>query len=185
MNDEDFQRFMEQWGMMLSEVFKLELNLNYQYAPGFDGNAYGQGRNPNYSGQAPKSAFGSGALSNSITSSWSEGTGPLEISMNDYGAVVDQGVKPQPQYLSGKGSGGNSPFITALEDWARRKGFRDPLGAAFGIRRNIWKYGIQPTGFYGNSIDKINRLMSEVFPEKSEELIEEFLDNTLLNLIET
>ena len=105
--------------------------------------------------------------------------------MNDYGQYVDQGVNKQPQYLTGKGSGGNSPFIEALRAWAQRKGFQNPLGAAFGIRRNIWKYGIQPTNFFGNADFKIQQLFEQVFPDRIEVMIDQYLDKRLLNLIET
>jgi len=185
MDEQQFEMFMVQWGSMLSETFKLELNQLYSYAPGYDGNAYGQGRNPAYAGNAPKSQFGSGALSNSITTTWNPETNSLDIEMFGYGQFVDRGVNPQPQYLNGKGSGGNSPFITALESWARGKGFQNPLSAAFAIRRNIWKFGIQPTGFYGRSIENITKLIEEVFPEKFEEMVEQFLNNTVLKLTES
>ena len=185
MNEEQFRRFMEEWGNQLSEVFKLELNQQYKYAPGFDGQAYSRGRNPQYAGSAPKSPFGQGNLSNSITTFWNAETETLEISMNDYGQYVNDGVQPQPQYLTGKGQGGNSPFIEALRQWAQRKGFQDPLGAAFGIRRNIWKYGIQPTNFFGNADIKIQQLFEQIFPTEFEDLFEQYLDKRLLNLIET
>lgn len=65
--------------------------------------------------------------------------------MNDYGVYVDKGVKPNPKYLSGKGTG-KSKFITALKKWCKDKGI--PQKYAFPIRRNIFKFGIPPTNFF-------------------------------------
>jgi hypothetical protein len=69
----------------------------------------------------------------------------LKFLMADYGVFVDKGVKPQPQYLKGKGTG-KSKFITALKKWCKVKGI--PENAAFPIRRSIWKNGIKPTNFF-------------------------------------
>lgn len=69
----------------------------------------------------------------------------LSFLMADYGKYVDKGVKPQPQYLNGKGSG-KSKFIESLKKWCRIKGL--PEGAAYPIRKSIWKYGIAPTNFF-------------------------------------
>lgn len=69
----------------------------------------------------------------------------ISFYMADYGVYVDKGVKPQPQYLTGKGTG-KSKFIAALKKWCKVKGI--PQNAAFPIRRNIWKFGIKPTNFF-------------------------------------
>ena len=65
--------------------------------------------------------------------------------MLEYGQYVDKGVRPQPKYLNGKGSG-KSNFIKALKQWCKDKGLDE--GLAFPIRRNIWKFGIKPTNFF-------------------------------------
>jgi hypothetical protein len=70
----------------------------------------------------------------------------LKFKMAEYGKYVDKGVKPHPEYLTGKGTGRKSKFITALKKWCRVKGI--PEGAAYGIRRKIWKDGIKPTNFF-------------------------------------
>jgi hypothetical protein len=89
----------------------------------------------------------SGKLYKSIKFEYRESLKQLEASwrMEDYGVYVDKGVKPQPKYLTGQGTG-KSKFIQALKKWCRIKGI--PEGAAYPIRRNIWKYGIKPTNFF-------------------------------------
>lgn len=89
----------------------------------------------------------SGKLYKSIKFEYRESLKQLEASwrMEEYGVYVDKGVKPQPKYLEGKGTG-KSKFIQALKKWCKIKGI--PEGAAFPIRRNIWKYGIKPTNFF-------------------------------------
>ena len=89
----------------------------------------------------------SGKLYKSIKFEYRESLKQLEASwrMEDYGVYVDKGVKPQPKYLTGKGSG-KSKFIEALKKWCKIRGI--PQGAAYPIRRNIWKYGIKPTNFF-------------------------------------
>jgi hypothetical protein len=71
----------------------------------------------------------------------------LTFSMAEYGKYVDKGVKPK-KYLGMKRgkSAKKSAFIEALKKWCKIKGI--PEGAAFPIRRNIWKYGIAPTNFF-------------------------------------
>ena len=71
----------------------------------------------------------------------------LTFEMLEYGKFVDKGVKPQPKYLSGHHKPQKrSKFIEALQKWCKVKGI--PVGAAFPIRRSIWKYGIAPTNFF-------------------------------------
>jgi hypothetical protein len=90
----------------------------------------------------------SGKLYDSIRYEVKEAKGEfiLKFLMADYGKYVDKGVKPQPKYLTGKGTGKKSKFIEALKKWCKIKGI--PTGAAYPIRRNIWKYGISPTNFF-------------------------------------
>lgn len=79
----------------------------------------------------------------------------LTFKMASYGDYVDKGVNGTDQNRGskysfkskdGKGSGGKSAFITALQKWCRIKGI--PEGAAFPIRRKIWKMGIPATNFF-------------------------------------
>ena len=42
----------------------------------------------------------------------------LTFEMNEYGKYVDKGVKPHPEYLTGKGKG-KSKFLQALKKWCK------------------------------------------------------------------
>jgi hypothetical protein len=76
--------------------------------------------------------------------------------MAEYGQYVDKGVNGYARRVgsiySFKPKDGNhkpqrkSKFIESLKKWCKVKGL--PEGAAFPIRRNIWKFGIKPTNFF-------------------------------------
>jgi hypothetical protein len=66
----------------------------------------------------------------------------VQLLSEDYLKYVDKGRRP-----------GTYPPIQAIKRWAAVKGI--PQGAAWGIRRNIYKYGIKPT----NVIDKTLRII--------------------------
>jgi hypothetical protein len=178
MNPEQLNAFLLQYGQFLVDAIKNQLNQNYQYAPGFKGDAYSNGRNRAYAGLAPKSSLGQGNLSNSVTYTVNNDN-EMTISMSDYWKYVEFGVNPDNtrQYLTGRGTGGTSPFLSALQSWATRKGFQDPVGASYAIRRNIWKFGIQPTKFYGTAVDNLTELIADAFQDQADEMIDNFLDN--------
>lgn len=64
------------------------------------------------------------------------------IQANDYLTYVDEGRKP-----------GSYPPIQAIKSWCNIKGI--PQGAAFPIARNIFKFGIKPTGVIQKTNKKI------------------------------
>lgn len=97
----------------------------------------------------------------------------LSFIMAEYGKYVDKGVKPQPKYLKGKGKGKKSKFIEALKKWCKIKGI--PEGAAFPIRRNIWKFGIAPTNFF--TIPTTRR--QKYFEKELEKAMARDIDNNL------
>jgi len=66
----------------------------------------------------------------------------IQLLSEDYLKYVDKGRRP-----------GTYPPISAIQRWASVKGI--PQGAAWGIRRNIFKYGIKPT----NVISKTLRII--------------------------
>ena len=88
----------------------------------------------------------------------------------DYFDNVNRGVKPNPKYLSGKGSG-KSLFLEALMRWISIRGIKPKdykgkgrysktgkLGLALAIRKNIFRYGIKPAGLIDKTYDKIEDL---------------------------
>jgi len=80
----------------------------------------------------------------------------ISFFMAEYGQYVDKGVNGYARRVgsiySFKPKDGNhkpqrkSKFIESLKKWCKVKGL--PEGAAFPIRRNIWKFGIKPTNFF-------------------------------------
>ena len=159
------------YGALLKTEIQDNLAKATNFAPGFNGSAYSNGRNNMYGGAASKSPYGSN-LYNSVTIKITDDE-TLELSMADYWKYVEYGVPAKPQYLKGKGSG-TSTLIPILMDWAESKGL--PRGAAFAIRRNIWKYGIVPTPFYGIAIDKVTEMIASEFDKDADKMIDEFLD---------
>ncbi len=70
----------------------------------------------------------------------------LKFVMASYGKFVDKGTKPS-KYADMQGPGtGKSEFIKSLIKWCKIKGL--PTGAAFAIRRKIWKEGLPSTMFF-------------------------------------
>lgn len=162
--DEQFRAFLAYWGNRFVIRLKEELSKSYPYAPGIDGNAYGQGRNAEYSGQAPKIATGN--LLNSISSVVvDEG---VELWMNSYWEFVNYGR-----------AAGNYVPITPLENWARLKGFDNPRGAAFGISKNIQKFGIAPTNFYENAITALQMEFDEDLTFQFGQSLDDFFNSVL------
>ena len=179
MNPEQLARFFEQYGQRLKTELQLQLATPQPYAPGFNGNAYSASppRNRAFAGSGPKSLVGSNGLADNIRVQYDQQNQELGILMPSYWYYVEYGVNPHPEYLEGQGGGGNSAFISALQSWAQTKGFQDPLGAAFAIRRNIWRFGIAPNGFYGRALDRITDILADDFGDAADEMIDTFLDN--------
>jgi len=170
----EIQLFLLKWAAELKVQVRNELARPRTHSPGYDRNAYSNGRNPNYGGSFAISDGGD--LWNSVDTVMINDNYGWYLEINDYYWNVDQGTKPHPEYLKGKGSGGRSKFIASLTKWAAGKGFNDPLGAAFAIRRNIWKYGIVPTNFMGDALDNISVLIEEEFGDAADKWIDVLLD---------
>ena len=68
------------------------------------------------------------------------------ITMNDYGFILNEGVKPENvPFTPGSHRGGTSKYIQALINWARRKfglSLRQAVGRAFAIANIHKKQGI-------------------------------------------
>lgn len=166
--DEQLAAFMTIWGNRFVAELKAQLLVKYNYAPGFAGNAYGEGRNPAFQGTASK--YATGNLYNSISSNITDEG--LELLMLDYWEWVNYG-RQAGKYVP----------IKPLEDWATLKGFEDPTGAAFGISTNIKKFGIAPTNFYETAIDKLQEQFDRELADNVERSFTMFFDNLLENTI--
>lgn len=179
--DESLQQFLQLWGNRTVAELKLRLAQSYEFAPGFNGDAYGNGRNPKYRGQAPKSPAGS-ALYNSIQGQVTQDG--FEILMNSYWEYVNYGVHPNEKYVRIKGEkqtprGGSSPFISSLQQWGQKKlglDTKQALGMAFAVRQNIFKFGIAGTGFFESALGTIGEQFELALEEQMGRSIEEFYD---------
>lgn len=164
----ELKSFMTYWGDKFVAELKAQLLVKYNFAPGFMGTAYGEGRNPAFQGSASK--YATGNLFNSISSNITDDG--LELLMLDYWEWVNYG----------RAAGKYVP-IKPLEEWATTKGFTDPRGAAFGISTNIKKFGIAPTNFYETAIDNLQTQFDEELTENVERSFTMFFDNLLENTI--
>lgn len=162
--EDELKRFMDTWGSRFSRELKARLAATYDYAPGFNGDAYGQGRNNKFAGSSDKIATGS--LYNSI--SWEPTEDGFVLLMNRYWEWVNYGRQP-----------GKYVPINPLEDWARLKGFDNPRSAAFGISTNIKKFGIQPTYFYDDALDILESQFNESLEDQFGKTFQDFLDNLI------
>ena len=171
--DERMRLFFDMWGGRFVKKLKEHLMKSYAYAPGSTGsqpelkvgNAYSQGRNTDYSGSAPKMA--TSTLYNSIQ-----------------GNVVDEGFELYMaeywEYVNyGRAKGFYAPPDSIIE-WAKTKGFPNPEGIAFGINKNIYKFGIAPTFFFDNAINELQAQFDEELAEQMEQSFETFFDNLLI-----
>lgn len=179
--DESLQQFLQLWGNRTVAELKLRLAQSYAFAPGFNGDAYSNGRNTKYSGQGPKSPAGS-ALYNSIQGQITQDG--FEILMNSYWEYVNYGVHPNDKYVRIKGEkqtlrGGTSPFISSLQKWGQTKlglDAKQSLGMAFAVRQNIFKFGIAGTGFFETALGTIEGEFELALEEQMGRSINEFFD---------
>lgn len=89
----------------------------------------------------------------------------LEILMADYATFVDQGRRP----------GGKLVPLNSIKEWARIKGI--PQSAAYGIAKNIQKFGIPATNFVREGLSlsqqEIQNILGEGYTEEIEKEISE------------
>jgi hypothetical protein len=159
---------------LIQDNFRDSLMSKYPYAPGYNGDAYGNGRNPKYRGEGNKRS--SGSLYNSINVEWSESEGAFLLYMNDYYTNVDEGRKP-----------GKYVPISPLEKWASLTlglSGKEAKGAAFGISKNIYKFGIAPTYFYTEAVETMDTKLDGPMGDMIGVDIEEILDNIMDKIIE-
>ena len=155
---------------LIEDEFKKALLLKeYPYAPGFNEDAYSNGRNSKYSGVGDKKS--SGGLLNSIRCEYDETQGAFLLYMADYYKNVDEGRQP-----------GKYVPIGPLERWANlRLGLsgKEAKSAAFGISKNIYKFGIAPSYFYTNAVEAMESILTGPMLDMVGVGIEEILDNLL------
>lgn len=177
--DENLQQFLQLWGNRTVAELKFRLAQSYEFAPGFNGDAYSNGRNSKYRGQAPKSPAGS-ALYNSIQGQVTQDG--FEILMNSYWEYVNYGVYPNKNFDGKSGNpprGGSSPFISSLQQWGQKKlglDAKQALGMAFAVRQNIFKFGIAGTGFFESALGSIGEQFELALEEQMGRSIDEFFD---------
>ena len=183
--DESLKQFLQLWGSRFEGELKLRLAQSYAFAPGFNGDAYAQGRNPAFGGQAPKSIAGAGTLYSSIQGQITEDG--FEILMNSYWEFVNYGVQPNQNYTGitdrANPRGGSSPFISSLQKWGQNKlglSAEKALGMAFAVRRNIFRFGIAGTGFFDAATANLADDFELSLEEQMGKTIEDFFDK--LNL---
>ena len=162
---------MALWGSKFAQELRLQLEKEYSYAPGINGDAYQRGRKEKFKGQGDKIA--SSSLYKSI--SYQTTDDGFVLLMNDYWEWVNYG-RQEGKYVP----------INPLEEWARLKGFDNPRGAAFGISTNIKKFGIAPTNFFENAQDVLGVKFDEALDEQMGRSISQFFDNLFTeNIITT
>lgn len=159
-------------GNIFHKKLKDALLMDYPFAPGFNGDAYGKGRNPKYRGSGPIKATGS--LLKDIEIKTTEDA--IEVYLPKHWRYVDEGRKP-----------GKYVPIGPLEEWARIKlglSGKEAKSAAFGISKNIYKFGIAPTYFYSDALDGMEQILDDKIPELVGIDIEDFIDNLLEKTLE-
>lgn len=160
---------------LIEDEFKKALLLKeYPYAPGFNGDAYSNGRKGEYNGQSLKGVSdkrASGGLLNSIRCEYDETQGAFLLYMADYYKYVDEGRQP-----------GKYVPIEPLQKWASlRLGLneKEAKGMAYGMSINIQKFGIAPSYFYTNAVEAMDSILSGPMLDMVGVGIEEILDNLL------
>lgn len=91
----------------------------------------------------------------------------LFIEAEDYLEYVDSGRRP-----------GSYPPISEISKWASIKGI--PQSVVFGIARNIFKFGIEPTNVIGKTNDNIlNNNIVDKLRDDMVENIEDYIENMI------
>lgn len=167
----DFENFLKLWGNRFVAELRSRLNTEYFAAPGINdggtdvGDAYLKGRDPKYKGDFIKSPMGSKLYESIEGRITPDG---FELLMLDYWEYVNYGRKK-----------GNYVPISPLENWAKTKGFPNPLGAAFAISTNIKKFGIAPTFFYEKAIATLEKQFEQEADGIMDKTLNAFFDKLL------
>ena len=185
---------LNELGKLFVQRMKTEIKKKqYPYAPGFAGGRPTTGVGNKYA---------TGNLFNSLDYKivMFQNLPALQLIYADYFELVNRGIKPNPKYDKGKsGGGGTSPFIQSLLKWISIRGIKPKgykgkgaysksakLGLALAIRKNIFKYGIAPAGFYDKTYDKLDGLFENPPPYIAAQLerLGDSIGNDIENLID-
>jgi len=170
--DENIDGILELYGELFVDKLKAALRLKYPYSPGYDGVRQ-------TTGSATKRAgvhYGyNQSLYDSITYNYHPSTQEVEVLMNEYWQWVNDGRRP-----------GSYVPIRPLELWAQKRlGLegREAKSAAFGISKNIQKFGIAPTYFYDTAIEALDKqINTEMFDEVGTS-VEDFIEHLVEDII--
>jgi hypothetical protein len=167
-----FNDFLRRWGEAYVEELQSALRLKiYPYAPGFQNSRATKGVSDKVAGIG----FGySQSLVDSIQAVYNFDDFEVGILMNEYWKWVNQG----------RNRGSYAP-IQPLQMWAEKRLGLSPdeaKSAAFGISRNIFRFGIAPTYFYDVAIANLEKKFDNS-QEEIAESVNDFLENTLLKNI--
>jgi len=111
----------------------------------------------------------------------------IEISMNSYGLMINEGTRPSKYAGGGKGNG-NSPMVKSLLMWIDAKRikpkFGTKLGLALAIRQSIWSNGIRANHWLDSVLDHMLDENSETY-KYFEQMAVEDIEEQIIELIET
>ena len=170
--DELFNDFLRRY----ADEFVKEL----RYALVFETYPYGQGYNLSRASQGMANKFAGvgygypSSLAASIEPVFDFDEFEVDFLMNAYWYYVNNGRKP-----------GSYAPIKPLQAWAQQRLGLSPdeaRGAAFGISKNLFKFGIQPSYFY----DRAVAALEETFDANQEQIAEsvnDFIERTTLKSI--
>lgn len=170
------QNYMHGALALYGDLFVIEikkaLSQAYDYAPGFSGSR-------SVIGSANKIAgvhYGyPTSLYDSVRSSYNPNTMEVEILMNEYWQWVDQG-RQEGSYVP----------IRPLELWAQKRLGLDGAeakSAAFGISRNIFKFGVAPTDFYNIAQQKMAEILETQLTEELGVSFAQFMQQVVEDII--
>jgi len=182
-------------GKIFIQRMKTEIKKKqYPYAPGYKGDRQSTGIDNKYA---------SGNLYDSLNYQivMFQDLPALQLIYADYFELVNRGIKPNPKFAAKKekGGGGQSAFIKDLLKWISIRGIKPKgykgkgaynksakLGLALAIRKNIFKYGIAPAGFYDKTYDKLESLFENPPPYIAAELnrLGDAIGDDISNLID-
>jgi hypothetical protein len=177
--EEQLAGAFELYSQLFAEKLKQALTQTYPYAPGFDGSAYNNGRNPQYRGAANKIAgvpegYNTNLI-NSVEATYNVGSQEVQVFMNDYWQYVNDGRRP------GKGVPIRPLMLWAMDRLGLNQ--QEAKSMAFGVSQNIKKFGIQPTYFFDIAIEQLSAQIDQDLFNELGASIDDFISQTIINAI--